>query len=134
MKKVIVISTSLRCGSNSDMLADKFVEGAVSAGNDGGYTELVGKGDPKNMIPWDKLEEFFFRREGVPLARLLRRPHQEGDGPHGAALHPEQGHRPLEAVRHGPRTDHQSGGLQTRLPVSTALHAPVQEGGRHDTE
>ena len=28
MKKVIVISTSLRRGSNGDMLADKFVEGA----------------------------------------------------------------------------------------------------------
>ena len=27
MKKVIVISTSLRAGSNSDMLADKFMEG-----------------------------------------------------------------------------------------------------------
>ena len=26
---------------------------------DGGYTELLGKGEPKNMIPWDKLEEFF---------------------------------------------------------------------------
>ena len=26
---------------------------------DGGYTELVGKGAPKNMIPWDKLAEFF---------------------------------------------------------------------------
>ena len=26
---------------------------------DGGYTELVGKGEPKNMIPWDKLEGFF---------------------------------------------------------------------------
>ena len=26
---------------------------------DGGYTELVGKGEPKNMIPWDKLETFF---------------------------------------------------------------------------
>ena len=26
---------------------------------DGGYTELVAKGEPKNMIPWDKLEEFF---------------------------------------------------------------------------
>ena len=34
MKKVIVISTSLRRGSNSDMLADKFVEGAKSTGND----------------------------------------------------------------------------------------------------
>ena len=26
---------------------------------DGGYTELEGKGKPKNMIPWDKLAEFF---------------------------------------------------------------------------
>lgn len=34
MKKVIVISTSLRAGSNSDMLADKFIEGAEAAGND----------------------------------------------------------------------------------------------------
>ena len=31
MKKVIVISTSLRRGSNSDMLVDKFVEGAKIA-------------------------------------------------------------------------------------------------------
>ena len=28
MKKVIVISTSLRTGSNSDMLADRFIDGA----------------------------------------------------------------------------------------------------------
>ena len=26
---------------------------------DGGYTELEGKGEPKNLIPWDKLAEFF---------------------------------------------------------------------------
>ena len=26
---------------------------------DGGYTEPEGKGQAKNMIPWDKLEEFF---------------------------------------------------------------------------
>ena len=26
---------------------------------DGGYTEPAGKGEPKNMIPWDKLVEFF---------------------------------------------------------------------------
>lgn len=34
MKKVIVISTSLRVGSNSDMLADKFIEGAQAVGNE----------------------------------------------------------------------------------------------------
>ena len=26
---------------------------------DGGYTELSGGGEPKNLIPWDKLEAFF---------------------------------------------------------------------------
>ncbi|MBQ3876758.1 MAG: alpha/beta hydrolase [Prevotella sp.] len=26
---------------------------------DGGYTELIGKGEPKNLIPWDKLADFF---------------------------------------------------------------------------
>jgi len=43
MKKVIVISTSLRRGSNSDMLADKFAFGAKSAGNDIEKISLSGK-------------------------------------------------------------------------------------------
>ena len=43
MKRVIVISTSLRRGSNSDMLADKFVEGAKAAGNDVEKISLIGK-------------------------------------------------------------------------------------------
>lgn len=43
MKKVFVISTSLRTGSNSDMLADKFVEGATAAGNEVEKISLVGK-------------------------------------------------------------------------------------------
>jgi multimeric flavodoxin WrbA len=43
MKKVIVISTSLRRGSNSDMLADKFAEGAKAAGNEVEKISLVGK-------------------------------------------------------------------------------------------
>ena len=43
MKRVIVISTSLRRGSNSDILASKFVEGALSAGNDVEKISLVGK-------------------------------------------------------------------------------------------
>ena len=34
MKKIIVISTSLRHGSNSDMLAENFIEGAKAAGNE----------------------------------------------------------------------------------------------------
>ncbi len=43
MKKVIVISTSLRPGSNSDMLADKFMEGAIAAGHDVEKVSLNGK-------------------------------------------------------------------------------------------
>ena len=43
MKKVIVISTSLRHGSNSDMLADQFISGAKTAGNDVETISLVGK-------------------------------------------------------------------------------------------
>ncbi len=43
MKKVIVISTSLRRGSNSDMLADQFVAGAQAAGNDVEKISLVDK-------------------------------------------------------------------------------------------
>ena len=43
MKRVIVISTSLRHGSNSDILADKFVEGAQAAGNEVEKISLSGK-------------------------------------------------------------------------------------------
>lgn len=43
MKKVIVISTSIRVGSNSDMLADKFIEGAKAAGHDVEKISLTGK-------------------------------------------------------------------------------------------
>ena len=43
MKRVIVISTSLRKGSNSDMLADQFVEGVKAAGHEVEKISLVGK-------------------------------------------------------------------------------------------
>ena len=43
MKRVIVISTSFRRGSNSDLLADKFVEGAKAAGNEVEKISLIGK-------------------------------------------------------------------------------------------
>ena len=43
MKKVIVISTSLRAGSNSDLLAEKFAEGAKASGNDVEKISLRGK-------------------------------------------------------------------------------------------
>ena len=43
MKKIIVISTSLRTGSNSDMLADQFIEGARAAGHEVEKISLAGK-------------------------------------------------------------------------------------------
>ena len=43
MKKVIVISTSIRAGSNSDMLADQFVKGARSADHEAEKISLTGK-------------------------------------------------------------------------------------------
>lgn len=43
MRKVVVISTSLRAGSNSDMLADEFIAGARAAGNNVEKISLVGK-------------------------------------------------------------------------------------------
>ena len=43
MKRVIVISTSLRHGSNSDILAVNFVEGAKVGGNEVEKISLVGK-------------------------------------------------------------------------------------------
>lgn len=43
MKKVVVISTSLRPGSNSNALAEKFAEGAKAAGHDVEFISLRGK-------------------------------------------------------------------------------------------
>ena len=43
MKKVVVISTSLRAGSNSQSLAEKFAEGAKAAGNEVELISLRGK-------------------------------------------------------------------------------------------
>ena len=43
MKKVIVISTSLRVGSNSQVLAEQFAEGAKAAGNEVEFITLRGK-------------------------------------------------------------------------------------------
>jgi len=42
-KKVLIISTSLRCGGNSDMLADEFVRGASDAGNNVTKVSLADK-------------------------------------------------------------------------------------------
>lgn len=43
MKRVVVISTSLRVRSNSDLLAEQFMKGAESAGHQVEKVELLGK-------------------------------------------------------------------------------------------
>ena len=43
MKKVVVISTSLRVGSNSQVLAEQFAEGAKTAGHQVEFISLRGK-------------------------------------------------------------------------------------------
>ena len=43
MKKVVVISTSLRPGSNSNALAERFAEGAKAAGHEVEFISLRGK-------------------------------------------------------------------------------------------
>ena len=43
MKRVVVISTSMRAGSNSQFLAEKFAEGAKAAGNEVEFISLRGK-------------------------------------------------------------------------------------------
>ena len=43
MKKVVIITSSLRVNSNSDLLAESFKEGAVSAGNEVEVISLKGK-------------------------------------------------------------------------------------------
>ena len=43
MKKVVIISTSLRKNSNSDILAKEFYNGAVDGGNEVEFISLVGK-------------------------------------------------------------------------------------------
>ncbi len=43
MKKVVIISTSLRPGSNSNAMAESFAEGAKASGNDVEFISLRGK-------------------------------------------------------------------------------------------
>ena len=43
MKRVIIISTSLRVHSNSDLLNEQFLKGAESAGHQVEKIELIGK-------------------------------------------------------------------------------------------
>ena len=43
MSKVLVITTSLRTGSNSDRLSEELIRGAQDAGHEVGHISLTGK-------------------------------------------------------------------------------------------
>ena len=43
MKKILIVSASMRKGGNSDILADEFQRGAVECGNDVGKINLIDK-------------------------------------------------------------------------------------------
>ena len=86
MKKVIVISTSLRRGSNSDMLADQFAEGAKAAGNEVEKISLVGKNIQfcKGCLGCQKLGHCVINDDVNDIMLLLRdeRPDEDPHRPH----------------------------------------------------
>ena len=74
MKKVIVISTSLRAGSNSDMLANQFVEGAKAAGNSVEKISLAWKNISfcKGCLACQKLGKCVIKDDGLHLFIITR--------------------------------------------------------------
>ena len=59
MKKLMFISTSLRHGSNSDMLADQFVEGAKDKSRLAGTLFCGGVNDAREIEGNAKLQEAY---------------------------------------------------------------------------
>ena len=53
-KKVLIISTSLRGGSNSDILANECAKGAKEAGHDVEFLSLKGKDVEKQKLPTNR--------------------------------------------------------------------------------
>jgi len=75
MKNVIILSTSLRRGSNSDMLADKFMEGAKAAGHEVEKISLVDKNIQfcKGCLGCQKLGHCIINDDVNPImARVLK--------------------------------------------------------------
>ena len=67
MKKVTVISTSLRHGSNSEMLADQFTAGAMAAGNQVEKISPAGNNnsEKQNQVNCMKFFIVFFKRSAA---------------------------------------------------------------------
>lgn len=74
MKKVLVISTSLRKGGNSDRLADAFLSGALAAGNAAEKIELRGKtiGFCRGCLACQKTLKCAIQDDAVAIAEKMR--------------------------------------------------------------
>lgn len=73
-KKVLVISTSLRKGGNSDTLADELIRGAKDAGNSVEKISLEGKtiGFCKGCLACQKTQECVIKDDAVSIAEKVK--------------------------------------------------------------
>jgi multimeric flavodoxin WrbA len=74
-KKIIVISTSLRKGSNSDTLADEFIRGAKENGNNVEKIRLEGKtiGFCKGCLVCQGTQECVIKDDAVNIAEKVKK-------------------------------------------------------------
>lgn len=74
MKKVLVISTSLRKGSNSDILAKECVRGAKDAGVDVEYISLAGKeiGYCTGCLACQKTQKCVIKDDAMHIAEKVK--------------------------------------------------------------
>lgn len=70
MKKVLILSTSLRSGSNSNCLAEAFLKGAWNAGNEAELISLAGKklNFCIGCLACQKTQKCVLEDDAVPLA------------------------------------------------------------------
>ena len=73
-KKLLVISTSLRKGGNSDRLADEFAKGAAQAGNQVEKVELPGKtiGFCRGCLACQKTHKCVIRDDASAIVERMR--------------------------------------------------------------
>ena len=73
-KKVLVISTSLRTNSNSEILADEFIRGSREAGCDVEKISLVGKqiGFCRGCLACQKTQKCIIQDDAIAIAEKMR--------------------------------------------------------------
>ena len=73
-KKVLIISSSMRKNSNSDILANAFAEGARSAGNEVEKISLAGKdiGFCLGCLACQKTEQCIIKDDAVQIAAKMK--------------------------------------------------------------